>query len=116
MPSKGILYNNISVFDYFLNLFQGHLVSVLKIGRLLRLLRVGRRMSPYLEYTGTLLILMLFTFGLLAHWLACIWYVIGYEELRKGQTTGWLYKLGGKFCQIKVFLKALATTEPVVHR
>ena len=79
-------------------------------------MRVGRRMSPYLEYTGTLLILMLFTFGLLAHWLACIWYVIGYEELRKGQTIGWLYKLGGKFCQIKVFLKALATTEPVVHR
>ena len=82
------------------------MVSVLKIGRLLRLLRVGRRMSPYLEYTGTLLILMLFSFGLLAHWLACIWYVIGYEELKKGQTTGWLYELGGKFCQIKVFFKA----------
>ena len=59
---------------------------------------------------------MLFSFGLLAHWLACIWYVIGYEELRKGQTTGWLYELGGKFCQMKMFLKALASKEAVVRR
>ena len=41
--------------------------------------------------------LMMCLFALLSHWLACIWYVIGFEELHKGELTGWLKKLGMVF-------------------
>ena len=40
---------------------------------------------------------MMCLFALLSHWLACIWYVIGFEELHKGELTGWLKKLGMVF-------------------
>eukprot|EP00111_Clytia_hemisphaerica_P018593 TCONS_00054981-protein len=79
---------------YFCHNDWAYIVAVLKLTRLLRLFRIGRRVSRSIEYTGTLLVLMMFSFTLLSHWLACIWYVIGFEELHAGQTTGWLMKLG----------------------
>ncbi|XP_057304856.1 potassium voltage-gated channel unc-103-like isoform X2 [Hydractinia symbiolongicarpus] len=71
-------------------------VAVLKIFRLLRLFRVIRRVNRYIEHTTSLLLLMMFSFALLAHWFACIWYVIGYREMQNGKTTGWLHKLGNQ--------------------
>ena len=36
----------------------------------------------------------MFSFAMLGHWFACIWYVIGYEEFKRKEVNGWLYGLG----------------------
>ena len=46
-----------------------------------------------LEYNAAILALLLFSFATLAHWLACIWYVIGNQELLNNKRIGWLYEL-----------------------
>jgi len=53
----------------------GSLFSALKVVRLLRLGRVVRKLDRYLEYGAAMLILLLCFYMLVAHWLACIWYV-----------------------------------------
>lgn len=52
------------------------LFSSLKVVRLLRLGRVARKLDHYLEYGAAVLVLLVCVFGLVAHWLACIWYAI----------------------------------------
>ncbi|XP_065052171.1 potassium voltage-gated channel subfamily H member 8-like isoform X2 [Rhopilema esculentum] len=79
---------------YFIDHSWGFLVSLLKTGRLLRLFRIARRISRYIEYTAALLGLLMFSFAMLGHWFACVWYVIGYEEFKKNEVNGWLYGLG----------------------
>ena len=54
--------------------------GVLKTARLLRLLRVARRIDQYSEYGAAVLLLLMATFTLIAHWLACIFYAIAYVE------------------------------------
>lgn len=49
------------------------LFSSLKVVRLLRLGRVARKLDHYLEYGAAVLVLLVCVFGLVAHWLACIW-------------------------------------------
>ena len=68
--------------------------GVLKTARLLRLLRVARRIDQYSEYGAAVLLLLMATFTLIAHWLACIFYAIAYVE-RPGlkHPIGWLDKL-----------------------
>lgn len=80
--------------------FQGisSLFSSLKVVRLLRLGRVARKLDHYLEYGAAVLVLLVCVFGLVAHWLACIWYSIGdYEVIDKLSNTiktdSWLYQL-----------------------
>ena len=36
---------------------------------------------------------MVFAFSLVAHWLACIWYTIGYNEHEKAVPSSWLTQL-----------------------
>jgi hypothetical protein len=36
---------------------------------------------------------MVFAFSLVAHWLACIWYTIGYNENNKSIPNSWLSQL-----------------------
>jgi len=68
--------------------------GVLKTARLLRLLRVARRIDQYSEYGAAVLILLMATFTLIAHWLACIYYAIAfYERPHLKKEIGWLYKL-----------------------
>jgi len=68
--------------------------GVLKTARLLRLLRVARRIDQYSEYGAAVLILLMATFTLLAHWLACVYYVIAfYERPHLEKEIGWLYRL-----------------------
>ena len=57
--------------------------GVLKTARLLRLLRVARRIDQYSEYGAAVLLLLMAAFTLVAHWLACIFYAIGYVERPK---------------------------------
>ncbi|MGH0156017.1 UNVERIFIED_CONTAM: hypothetical protein FKN15_029827 [Acipenser sinensis] len=53
------------------------LIGLLKTARLLRLVRVARKLDRYSEYGAAVLFLLMCTFALIAHWLACIWYAIG---------------------------------------
>lgn len=49
------------------------LMGLLKTARLLRLVRVARKIDRYSEYGAAVLLLLMATFALIAHWLACIW-------------------------------------------
>nr|KAG5693504.1 hypothetical protein BaRGS_006206 [Batillaria attramentaria] len=73
------------------------LIGLLKTARLLRLVRVARKLDRYSEYGAAVLLLLMATFALIAHWLACIWYAIGNMErnmAHDGQPRiGWLDEL-----------------------
>lgn len=66
------------------NLQTTTLIGLLKTARLLRLVRVARKIDRYSEYGAAVLVLLMATFALIAHWLACIWYVFsGSQRTRK---------------------------------
>ncbi|XP_065059041.1 potassium voltage-gated channel subfamily H member 6-like isoform X1 [Rhopilema esculentum] len=64
------------------------LFGLLKSARLLRLFRVARKLDRYSEYGVAVLFLLMSLFTLLAHWLACIWHVIG--DKQPPVPSGWL--------------------------
>ncbi|XP_051543749.1 potassium voltage-gated channel subfamily H member 2-like [Myxocyprinus asiaticus] len=68
------------------------LIGLLKTARLLRLVRVARKLDRYSEYGAAVLFLLMCTFALIAHWLACIWYAIG--NMEHNGSIGWLHSLG----------------------
>jgi len=72
------------------------LIGLLKTARLLRLVRVARKLDRYSEYGAAMLLLLMATFALIAHWLACIWYAIGNFERPHlpYPKIGWLDELG----------------------
>ncbi|XP_036124459.1 potassium voltage-gated channel subfamily H member 6 [Molossus molossus] len=71
------------------------LIGLLKTARLLRLVRVARKLDRYSEYGAAVLFLLMCTFALIAHWLACIWYAIGnVERPYLEPKIGWLDSLG----------------------
>ncbi|XGW14604.1 hypothetical protein V3C99_000691 [Haemonchus contortus] len=69
------------------------LIGLLKTARLLRLVRVARKLDRYSEYGAAVLLLLMATFALIAHWLACIWYAIGSAELPHKREITWLHQL-----------------------
>lgn len=72
-------------------------MGVLKTARLLRLLRVARRIDQYSEYGGGVLLLLMATFTLIAHWLACLFYAVtNIERTRPDVPPGWLEALAEK--------------------
>ena len=101
---SGVSISSLSVSDSKQNLlFQTTtLIGLLKTARLLRLVRVARKIDRYItlhciggihhhgvttlsvsrysEYGAAVLILLMSAFALVAHWLACIWYAIGFAE------------------------------------
>ena len=71
--------------------------GVMKTARLLRLLRVARRVDKYSEYGAAVLLLLMATFILISHWLACIFYAIAYfERPRLDAPISWLDQLARK--------------------
>ncbi|XP_026671639.1 potassium voltage-gated channel subfamily H member 7 isoform X4 [Ceratina calcarata] len=67
------------------------LIGLLKTARLLRLVRVARKIDRYSEYGAAVLLLLMGTFALCAHWMACIWYAIGNAERPTLKSkVGWL--------------------------
>ena len=69
-------------------------MGVMKTARLLRLLRVARRFDQYSEYGAAVLLLLMATFILISHWLACIFYAIAYfERPRLDAPISWLDQL-----------------------
>ncbi|XP_033119254.1 potassium voltage-gated channel unc-103-like [Anneissia japonica] len=68
-------------------------MGLLKTARLLRLLRVARKLDRYSQYGPAVVCLLMLTFALVAHWMACIWYAIGDAERSKQNYSGWIAKL-----------------------
>lgn len=67
---------------YAANLYSRNtLIHLLKLTRLLRLVRLFAKMDRYSQYSYIILTLLMLGFSLLAHWLACLWYVIAVEEI-----------------------------------
>lgn len=62
-----------------LHLQESH-IHLVKMTRLLRLARLLQKMDRYSQYTAMILTLLMLSFSLVAHWLACIWYVIAEKE------------------------------------
>ncbi|XP_070840574.1 voltage-gated delayed rectifier potassium channel KCNH8 [Chaetodon trifascialis] len=72
-------------------------VHLLKTVRLLRLLRLLQKMDRYSQHSTVVLTLLMSMFALLAHWMACIWYIIGKMEMEANAYNwdiGWLPELG----------------------
>ncbi|TWW65752.1 Potassium voltage-gated channel subfamily H member 8 ELK1 [Takifugu flavidus] len=72
-------------------------VHLLKTVRLLRLLRLLQKMDRYSQHSTVVLTLLMSMFALLAHWMACIWYIIGKMEMEANSYNwdiGWLHELG----------------------
>ena len=56
-------------------------------------------MDRYSQYSYIILTLLMLIFSLLAHWCACIWYVIAMEEISRHPPEwklGWIYQLSDK--------------------
>uniref|UniRef100_A0A3B5MS07 Ion transport domain-containing protein n=1 Tax=Xiphophorus couchianus TaxID=32473 RepID=A0A3B5MS07_9TELE len=72
-------------------------VHLLKTVRLLRLLRLLQKLDRYSQYSAVVLTLLMSTFALLAHWMACVWYFIGRSEIETNNPAswdiGWLHEL-----------------------
>lgn len=64
-------------------------VHLLKTVRLLRLLRLLQKLERYSEYSAVVLTLLMSTFALLAHWMACVWYFIGRKEIESNSLSSW---------------------------
>uniref|UniRef100_A0A8D0GUS0 Voltage-gated delayed rectifier potassium channel KCNH8 n=1 Tax=Sphenodon punctatus TaxID=8508 RepID=A0A8D0GUS0_SPHPU len=82
---------------YAFNVTVVSLVHLLKTVRLLRLLRLLQKLDRYSQHSTIVLTLLMSMFALLAHWMACIWYVIGKGEMDENPRTwdiGWLHELG----------------------
>uniref|UniRef100_H3A9X7 Potassium voltage-gated channel subfamily H member 8 n=2 Tax=Latimeria chalumnae TaxID=7897 RepID=H3A9X7_LATCH len=83
---------------YAFNVTVVSLVHLLKTVRLLRLLRLLQKLDRYSQHSTVVLTLLMSMFALLAHWMACIWYVIGRREMDANNPLtwdiGWLHELG----------------------
>ncbi|XP_008072386.1 potassium voltage-gated channel subfamily H member 4 [Carlito syrichta] len=83
---------------YVFNITVTSLVQLLKTVRLLRLLRLLQKLERYSQCSAVVLALLMSVFALLAHWMACVWYVIGRREMEANDPllwdVGWLHELG----------------------
>nr|XP_033479043.1 potassium voltage-gated channel subfamily H member 3-like [Epinephelus lanceolatus] len=82
---------------YAFNISVNFGVHLLKTVRLLRLLRLLQKLDRYSQYSAVVLTLLMSTFALLGHWMACIWYFIGRSEIENNSPAswdiGWLHEL-----------------------
>uniref|UniRef100_A0A672IIC5 Voltage-gated delayed rectifier potassium channel KCNH4 n=1 Tax=Salarias fasciatus TaxID=181472 RepID=A0A672IIC5_SALFA len=82
---------------YAFNISVNFGVHLLKTVRLLRLLRLLQKLDRYSQYSAVVLTLLMSTFALLAHWMACVWYFIGRSEIESNNPAswdiGWLHEL-----------------------
>nr|CAB3258018.1 potassium voltage-gated channel subfamily H member 8-like [Phallusia mammillata] len=78
--------------------FFAHPVPLLKTVRLLRLFRLLHKIDRWSQYSALVLAMLMLMFGLVAHWLACIWFTIGWQEFNEQPMgikngVGWLFEL-----------------------
>ncbi|XP_076823616.1 uncharacterized protein LOC143469711 isoform X1 [Clavelina lepadiformis] len=73
-------------------------MPMLKLVRLFRLIRLFHKAERWFQYSAVVLIMLMLAFGLVAHWLACVWLHIGWKEFqlqpfRSNGGVGWLHEL-----------------------
>ncbi|XP_015924116.1 voltage-gated delayed rectifier potassium channel KCNH8 isoform X2 [Parasteatoda tepidariorum] len=85
---------------YACNLYSRNtLMHLFKLTRLLRLARLVQKVDRYSQHSSIILTLLMLFFSLVAHWMACIWYVIALAEIDANPSTwdvGWLNQLSIK--------------------
>ncbi|XP_071451245.1 voltage-gated delayed rectifier potassium channel KCNH8 [Hetaerina americana] len=77
----------------------GGRVHLLKLTRLLRLARLLQRMDRHSQHSAAILSLLMLSFTLLAHWLACLWYVVADTERSKHKSDwdlGWIHHMADR--------------------
>lgn len=57
----------------------------MKTVHLLRLLRLVQKMEHYSQHSSLVLALLMTIFTLLAHWTACVWYLVGLHDLKTSE-------------------------------
>ncbi|XP_044592116.1 potassium voltage-gated channel subfamily H member 8 isoform X1 [Cotesia glomerata] len=102
-------------FDVYSGEESGHShIHLVKLTRLLRLARLFQKMERYSQYSGVILALLMLAFSVVAHWLACIWYVIAESEGRhndKEWNLSWLHSLADR---LKIPVQNVTRTESYV--
>ncbi|XP_011700934.1 PREDICTED: potassium voltage-gated channel subfamily H member 8 [Wasmannia auropunctata] len=91
-----------------------HSIHLVKLTRLLRLARLLQKMDRYSQYSAVILTMLMLFFIVVAHWLACIWYVIAEKErLRndKDWDLGWIHTLAEK---LKISVQNVTHTESYI--
>ncbi|XP_055839595.1 potassium voltage-gated channel subfamily H member 8 isoform X2 [Episyrphus balteatus] len=86
-------------------------IHLVKLTRLLRLARLLQKLDRYSQYTALVLTLLMLCFSLVAHWLACIWYVIAEKENMindNGWDIGWMHSLSER---LKVPISNITNSE-----
>ncbi|BES95559.1 PAC [Nesidiocoris tenuis] len=89
-------------------------IHLLKLTRLLRLARLMQKMDRYAQYSAMILTLLMFSFTLMAHWLACIWYVIAEKERARHASDwdlGWIHTLADR---LKVDIDNVSRSESYI--
>ncbi|XP_077257344.1 eag-like K[+] channel isoform X2 [Temnothorax americanus] len=89
-------------------------IHLVKLTRLLRLARLLQKMDRYSQYSAVILTMLMLFFILVAHWLACIWYVIAEKErLRndKDWDLGWIHTLAER---LKISVENVTHTESYI--
>ncbi|XP_012534394.1 potassium voltage-gated channel subfamily H member 8 isoform X2 [Monomorium pharaonis] len=89
-------------------------IHLVKLTRLLRLARLLQKMDRYSQYSAVILTMLMLFFIVVAHWLACIWYVIAEKErLRndKDWDLGWIHTLAEK---LKISVQNVTHTESYI--
>ncbi|XP_043597780.1 potassium voltage-gated channel subfamily H member 8 isoform X1 [Bombus pyrosoma] len=74
-------------------------IHLVKLTRLLRLARLLQKMDRYSQYSAVILTMLMLFFILVAHWLACIWFVIAEKERLRNDDDwdlGWIHTLAEK--------------------
>ncbi|XP_055707350.1 potassium voltage-gated channel subfamily H member 8 isoform X2 [Phlebotomus papatasi] len=95
-------------------------IHLVKLTRLLRLARLLQKMDRYSQYTAMILTLLMLCFSLVAHWLACIWFVIAEKERMYNDIDwdiGWMHTLSERLkipitnlTQVEVYVTSLYFT------
>ncbi|XP_039259883.2 voltage-gated inwardly rectifying potassium channel KCNH7-like isoform X1 [Styela clava] len=73
-------------------------IAMLKTVRLARVLKLYKKIDNWSQYRIVVLFMLMFMFGMVAHWMACIWFGIGWSEFQNQEFvssggTGWVYEL-----------------------
>lgn len=98
---------NVLIFQINQNVFQAAhgQIHLLKLTRLLRLARLMQKMDRYAQYSAMILTLLMFSFTLMAHWLACIWYVIAEKERARHASDWDLGEFGKNTVSLLIIMK-----------
>ncbi|XP_043496426.1 potassium voltage-gated channel subfamily H member 8 isoform X1 [Polistes fuscatus] len=89
-------------------------IHLVKLTRLLRLARLLQKIDRYSQYSAVILTMLMLFFILVAHWLACIWFVIAEKErLRndKEWDLGWIHGLAER---LKISVQNVTHTESYI--